>query len=476
MGLALFFACAALILYERSVFRGEIMRRVSTHAEIIALNSESPLRSGNRASSSRTLAALRAEPDIAAVRILDEQGQPFAQYLRDRKAPLPPELAKARPDERRVRFVGNRLLVARPIVSDSRVIGSVVIVADTTALRARILDYLGIAAAVFLVSLVASSFLSARLYRTISSPIRELARAAREISAGRSFGVRAHVVADDELGLLATSFNEMLSRVEQRESALRTTMESFRVARDSAENAARVKSHFLSLVSHELRTPLTALQLNLENLRRSREPLPARVLEIAGRMRNSVRRQAELVESLLEHSRIESGKLTIEVGFVDVEALVEEVVEEVRLQAEEKGLALRIDAEDVPLLATDARLLRLVLINFLSNAVKFTDTGSVVTRLSTEGSFHRIDVTDTGPGIPSSKLDHIFEPFEHVEPINGKHTPGFGLGLALVRQMAEVLKARIAVQTEVAKGTTFTIYVPALETTHDVAAASADLH
>jgi len=334
-------------------------------------------------------------------------------------------------------------------------------------------SYLIIAIAVFAVSLMASLSLSDRLYRSISTPINELARAAREITAGRGSGVRANVSAKDELGLLADSFNEMLSRVEQRESELRTTVESFRVARDSAQNAAKVKAHFLSLVSHELRTPLTALQLNLENLRRGRESLPPRVVQIIERMRVSTRRQVELVESLLETSRLEAGKLTVTVGPVDIAVLVHEVVDEVRAQAEQKHLAVRVDAETVPPLRTDARLLRLVLVNFLSNAVKFTAAGSVVTRLTVEGPFHRIDVTDTGPGIPHANLQQIFEPFEHVEPIDGKHTPGFGLGLSLVRQMSEVLEARIAVQSEVGRGTTFTIFVPALEEAEDVEPAPA---
>ena len=443
------------------------MRRLTTHAEIIAINSESAILYDDGASVELTLAALRAEPDIAAVCILDRNQHPFAEYLRDRKAPRPPELDQARPQLREVRFVGEGLVVTRPILVNDAFIGSVVIVSDLAGFGERVRSYLLIALLVFIVSLVASFSLSARLYRSISTPINELARAAREITAGRGAGVRARVHSSDELGLLASSFNEMLSRIEQRESALRTTLESIRVARDSAENAAKVKSHFLSLVSHELRTPLTALQLNLENLRRREDTLPPRAAEILQRMRVSTRRQAELVESLLEHSRIESGKLTVNVGPVDIAALIAEATDEVRAQAEEKHLAVRIDiAAELPPLRTDARLLRLVFINFLSNAVKFTQHGSVVTRLSIEGAFYRIDVTDTGPGIPRENLEQIFEPFEHVEPIDGKHTPGFGLGLALVRQIAQVLEARIAVDSMPGKGTTFTVFVPSIEPLH----------
>jgi signal transduction histidine kinase len=218
-------------------------------------------------------------------------------------------------------------------------------------------------------------------------------------------------------------------------------------------------------------TPVTALRLTCQRLTRDRAtPLaPSHVVAVE-RMTAVCTRLGGAIQSLLEHARYESGSLAIEREDVDVRALATEVLDELRPQAEHKGLALELHVEaplaDAPVVPTDRRLLRLVLTNLASNAVKFTEHGSVVVTLANaedqEENGWRLVVEDTGPGIPEADRPRIFEPFQQLEPLRHKHNPGIGLGLALAREMVEALHGRISVTSGAPGGSRFTVHLPLL--------------
>jgi signal transduction histidine kinase len=153
--------------------------------------------------------------------------------------------------------------------------------------------------------------------------------------------------------------------------------------------------------------------------------------------------------------------VTLEPEVLDPARIAGEALEELRAQAEAKGLELTgPPAGTVAHLETDARLLRLVLLNLVSNGIKFTDAGSVTVAIASAGDEHRISVRDTGRGIAPGDLGRIFEPFEQLEAIARKHTPGVGLGLALVREMVSSLGGRISVESRLGEGSTFTVTLP----------------
>lgn len=152
-----------------------------------------------------------------------------------------------------------------------------------------------------------------------------------------------------------------------------------RVALDYAEKSSQVKSNFLRLVSHELRTPLTVLQLQLQRLERDAEQtMTERQRTIIDRISGASRRLLDLIESLLEYARIESGRLQLHVEPTDLNFLVGEVVSELEPQATRRNLEIRFSpTTEVPLLASDPRLIRLILVNLVGNAIKFTEDGYV---------------------------------------------------------------------------------------------------
>jgi signal transduction histidine kinase len=235
-----------------------------------------------------------------------------------------------------------------------------------------------------------------------------------------------------------------------------------RTTEAALRKALVVKDEFLGLVSHELRTPLTTLQLLIERLRlEDVERLSAMQVGLLDRMDTATRRLAHMIESVLHYSRMQSGKLRVDPREIDLVAEVEPLVDEVRPSAARKGLELVAEAGPaVPPIVSDPDLLRLIVSNLVSNAIKFTAQGRIGVAVSHDGGLHRIAVSDTGRGIPAAQQARIFEPFEQLEPSRQKHTPGVGLGLALVRAMADALGGRIELVSEPGVGSTFTVVLP----------------
>ena len=278
---------------------------------------------------------------------------------------------------------------------------------------------------------------------------------------------RAREILQRDLASRARDLESLAGEVALRRRELETALESARVARDHADHASAMKTSFLRMVSHELRTPLTSLKLNLERLTRCREPgRSERQDEMIRKIAAGAGRLHELIESLLEYARVEAGRLQVEVEEVDAGALCEGVIDELAPQAEQKGLALRLSVEaSVPALWSDPRLLRLVVVNLVGNAVKFTQQGEVGVDVSFAGGAHRIRVRDSGPGIPPQDHARIFEPFEQMEPVPHKHTRGVGLGLSIVKGMVEALSGRIELSSAAGAGSTFTVVLPPREIT-----------
>ncbi|MBA2663727.1 MAG: response regulator [Bradymonadaceae bacterium] len=272
---------------------------------------------------------------------------------------------------------------------------------------------------------------------------------------------RARDTLRQDLQIQSRDLEELAMEIASSKSQLHAAMDSMRVARDHAEGASQLKSDFLSMVSHELRSPLTAFQLYIELLRQHTEALPEEYGQLISRMHAAASRLTDLVEGLLHQASIERGQLQAQIERFDGCAVVEESVERLRPLAQQKQLALKFScAPEVPLMRSDSGLLRLIASNLLANAIKFTAKGEVVVSLDYQAGQFIVAVQDTGPGIALEDQARIFLPFEHLEPMRHKHTPGVGLGLTLVRAMVNALGGTIEVDSEIGRGSVFRAIIP----------------
>jgi signal transduction histidine kinase/ActR/RegA family two-component response regulator len=232
-------------------------------------------------------------------------------------------------------------------------------------------------------------------------------------------------------------------------------------ARSEAERANQAKDEFLAVLSHELRTPLTSM-LGWLRLLRAGQLGPDRVAQALEVVERNTRTQAQLINDLLDVSRIIAGKLQLDLYPVDLTPIIEEAVESVRRDAEAKGVVL--DLSTVPAAAVLGDPLRLgqIVANLISNAVKFTPTGGrVQVRLAREGGEAVVTVTDTGIGIPADMLAHVFDRFRQADSTITRRHGGLGLGLAIVRHLTELHGGAVRVQSAgEGQGSAFTVRLP----------------
>ena len=279
--------------------------------------------------------------------------------------------------------------------------------------------------------------------------------------------------ARDSLGTIAAELALSLER-EQLLVAERETAAALAAQNERLLELDRMKDQFVSTVSHELRTPLTSmvgyLEILLEQEAGDLNEDQLHFLEIVDR--NS-RRLNELIEDVLVTSRIDTGRLSLEPTTVDIGQLVAERLESINGAAEQKGVELRVAlAERVPQLWADPMRLGQVVDNLLSNAIKFTPAGGTVdVTVRTEGDACRIEVSDTGVGIPPDEVDRLFERFFRAS--TASTIQGNGLGLSIAKGIAEAHGGAISVASEVGVGTTFVVELPLQSPLAEAAAAAA---
>ena len=257
----------------------------------------------------------------------------------------------------------------------------------------------------------------------------------------------------DEIGLLTSAFNDLLGRFAHAESTYRDDL-----ARASA--ADKDRAAFLAAVSHELRSPLNAILGFADILLTEVDgPLSPDARQEAQQIRGSGQHLLELINDILEFSALETGQLRLARGKVDLTALAGEIVREAAGVLTDKPVRISVQGDPVVLAHVDSKRTRQIITNLVGNAIKFTQAGEVVVRVTRERTHALVSVTDTGPGISAAERAVIFEEYKQAKDERAKKR-GTGLGLAIARRLVLMHGGTIQVESELGRGSTFKVYLP----------------
>ena len=301
----------------------------------------------------------------------------------------------------------------------------------------------------------------------IVKPVTHLKDVSDAISAGE-LNVRSDIQTGDEFEDLSHAFNRMLrnlvsmqDKMKKVNSDLDRKVDELAQANLALFESNRLKSDFLAKMSHELRTPLNSI-LGFSDLLISSQGVQEKHSRWAGNIRSSGEQLLTLINEILDLAKIEAGKMDVSITEFRLDDVSEGLITMARPLAERKNIDLRsIISPEIPTLRQDKVKLQQILANLLSNAVKFTPEGGKVTlKGELEGKNIRITVVDTGVGIAPEEQELVFEKFRQAGNTLTREHDGTGLGLSIVRELARLLGGEVSLESELGKGSTFTVILP----------------
>ncbi|HKT80787.1 MAG TPA: ATP-binding protein [Vicinamibacterales bacterium] len=454
--------CAVLILAAASLTVTYLRARQSTRqdlagqASILAQSLASALAFDDQGVANDTMHTLHVRDNVDAGCLFNLEGRLYSSFVRR------DGLCKPTLDETRG---GRRAVTAEQDVHfASKSFGTLVMFGNLSRfygwMRAQSFAVLGALVGGVLIGFA----LTYRLQRAISVPVLDLARTADAVTATRNYSLRAVKTTDDEVGGLVQSFNAMLDELQRQNEAL--TLE---IA--ERKRAEELKDAFLAAVSHELRTPLNAILGRVQILRHTK-PTEDRLERSLESLERNAKSQARLVEDLLDVSRIVSGKFQLKTDVVDLRAVVNQAVEVASPQAAARSVSVDVRALSEPCLVSgDADRLQQAVLNLISNAIKFGNGTAVSVDLGAENAdlasnrrpMYAVSVEDRGIGIAADFLPHVFDRFRQADSSMTRQQGGLGLGLAIVREVAELHQGSVTASSGgLGKGARFTIRLPQL--------------
>ena len=475
VGTALVLACSAFVVNDVRQALDAERKQLAALASVLGANSTSAIDFDDLKVACELLGSLRSQPSVQLGCLYNKEGHLFATYPNEVD---PQTVVPARPPQVGVETDGNGCIeITQEVIERGERVGTIFLRAKTISLGEHIAGRAQTAAFVMLASAAVALLLAWRLQHSLTDPIRHLVAAMHRVTAEGDCSIRVTPSGNSETGILQRGFNVMLDRIEQTTNELQQAHDELeervdqrtaelKVALQAAEAANRAKSQFLANMSHEIRTPMTAI-LGYGDLLLEEGLPPQTQQEYVETIRRNGTHLLAIINDILDLSKIEAGKMTLERTLCSPRTMANEVVSLLRPRALAKRLAMDLEyVGSLPeTIMTDPTRLRQVLMNLLGNAVKFTEIGRVCLRVKMveplEPAHPRLmfEVLDTGIGMTPEQTTMIFHPFSQADDSMTRRFGGTGLGLTISKRFAEMLGGDIRVESYLGEGSIFSLTI-----------------
>lgn len=472
---ALVLTGGGLLRYQYLEARSRLVDEVTRVADIVAANNLAAAQFEDRRAAEASLRTLGVDQRVIRAAILGASGKTLASYASgDGALPAPGDA----PYE-----LNDTVVISRPLSLDGHRIGTLVLQVGLAAFRGQFIGDAKLLLLLVGMAAVAAFVVALALRRVIAAPLLYLAAQAELVSRQADYSVRVQKRSDDDVGVLFDRFNGMLSEIERRDRALqesRAHLEArvtertaaLKAASDHAlelaeraEAASRAKSAFLANMSHELRTPLNAVigysEMLAEDAAASGN---AETVADLNRIQTAGRHLLGLITDVLDLSKIEVGRMDLNLSTFDVASLAREAAETAQPLVRANGNVFETIVPDtLGEMVGDAMRVKQVLLNVLGNAAKFTQHGRVrfeVVR-SQETDAVVFHVADTGIGMTGEQLARVFDEFTQADASTTKKYGGTGLGLTITRRLCQLMGGDVVAESAPGEGSIFTVTLPA---------------